>query len=140
MSDSSRPNDKPQPSGEQREVLTSLPRHRPQRLTARREANRASQAAKKPSAKPVGPTAASPSKAAKAPKPKVLRAKPVSPPPQRPAPKQGFDIDDPQLGRSVEPPNGSEILLSALRLSGSVAQGSISTGGRLLKGALRRLH
>jgi hypothetical protein len=141
MSNSAEGNDKPPSHGEPREVLSSLPRHRPQRLTARREATRKAQSARAPARKPSADAPKAPRKAASVSPAKAMAKKtqPVKLKAQKPAPKQGFEIDEAQLGTSIEPPDGTEMILSALKLGGSLAQSGLSRGGTLLKGALGRL-
>jgi hypothetical protein len=128
------------------EVLTSLPRHRPQRLTARRRATREATAAaptpaKRKTASPKGGVAA-PKANKKAPRTNVAasqekRARPTTVPSKR-APKQGFAAEE-TPGRSVQAPNGSEMLVSALALGGTLGRDGLVRGGRLLKGALARV-
>jgi hypothetical protein len=128
------------------EVLTSLPRHRPQRLTARRRATRAATAAaqtptkrKTASAKAAIATPKAPKKAPRkgvaAPQSKQVKPTTV---PSKLAPKQGFAAEE-ATGRSVQAPNGSEMLLSALALGGTLGRDGLARGGRLLKGALARV-
>ncbi|HEY1456971.1 MAG TPA: hypothetical protein VGF15_00505 [Solirubrobacteraceae bacterium] len=145
MSDPAKPKPKRPPEPPAREVLTSLPAHRPQRVTARRAATRnAPEPARTPSTAPGKPVQQRRAKPASAP------AKRTSPKPtsavrhaagieERVAPKQGFESDEIMPGVSVKPPSAPQMLGSALELTASVAQGALSRGGRLLLGALERL-
>jgi hypothetical protein len=55
-------------------------------------------------------------------------------------PRQGFEAEDAiEPGRSVQPPSGAELAASVAELLGELAQGSLATGGRLLRDALTRL-
>jgi hypothetical protein len=100
-------------------ILANLPRTRPQRSTARRDAAR--QAAKK--------TKASAGK----------RAKPTAKLLQNPAPRQGFEAESDPVNGPVQPPGGVDLLTSAAELAGELTKTGLSTGARLLKDALSRL-
>ena len=137
---------------QKREVLTRLPAHRPQRVTARRAATRkrAPSADTPPPGEPTG--AKNPKPAAKTAK-RATRATPkkravassagtarrVANPPPGPAPKQGFESEDVLAGVAVKPPSNSELLISTVELAVGAAQSTIARGGRLLAGALTRL-
>ena len=71
----------------------------------------------------------------------TARAKRTPPrPAEPPVPPQGFEAEEQiELGRSVQPPNGSELAVSLAELVGELAQTSLATGGRLLSDALKRL-
>lgn len=104
-------------------VMSSLPKTRPQRPSARRSAAR--------------------SKAAARPKPKPAAAKPATrktrPEPPR-APRQGFEAEsDVEPGKTVQPPGSAELAASVVELIGELAQSGLTSGGRLLKDALSRL-
>jgi hypothetical protein len=114
-------------------VLANLPRTRPQRPSARRDAARRLAAAKAtPTAAKATPTQASARKQATA---KRRPAKSAVKPLQDPAPRQGFD----SVSGPVQPPGGVELLASAAELAGELAKTGLSTGGRLLKDVLSRL-
>jgi hypothetical protein len=52
-------------------------------------------------------------------------------------PRQGFESEpEIQVGRSVRPPSGTELVASAAEIAGELAQAGLSAGGRVLKGAL----
>jgi hypothetical protein len=108
-------------------VLANLPRTRPQRPSARRDASRkAAQAKARPSTATQAKATSTKTKSA---------AKPL----QDPAPRQGFESESDSLSGPVQPPGGVELLASAAELAGELAQTGLSTGGRLLKDALSRL-
>jgi hypothetical protein len=135
------------------EVLTSLPRSRPQRRSSKRagtpageapavpteprEAKVAATAAResagakpKPSAKP---------KAAAKPKPKAApRPKATAAPRPRPTPAPAPPREEP-AARRVEPPTGADVLQSAVRAAGEIAQVGVTIGREAVKGVLRRL-
>jgi hypothetical protein len=112
-------------------VLANLPRTRPQRPSARRDAARRPAAAAK-----ATPTQAPARKQATA---KRRPAKSAVKPLQGPAPRQGFESESDSLSGPVQPPGGVELLASAAELAGELAKTGLSTGGRLLKDALSRL-
>jgi hypothetical protein len=126
-------------------VLANLPRTRPQRPSARRDAARRPAAAAK-----ATPTAAKPTPTAAKPTPtqaptrkqataKRRPAKSAVKPVQGPAPRQGFESESDSVSGPVQPPGGVELLASAAELAGELAKTGLSTGGRLLKDALSRL-
>jgi hypothetical protein len=129
-------------------VLANLPRTRPQRSSARRDAARRATKAKASSkastilaapGKPVK-TKAKPAKVAA-----VKRAQGTAKPSstakrlQDPAPRQGFETENDPLSGPVQPPGGVDLLASAAELAGELTKSGLSTGGRLLKDILARL-
>ena len=119
-------------------VLANLPRTRPQRPSARRDAARRPAAAAKatPTAAKPTPTQASARKQTTA---KRRPAKSAVKPLQDPAPRQGFESESDSVSGPVQPPGGVELLASAAELAGELAKTGLSTGGRLLKDVLSRL-
>jgi hypothetical protein len=138
-------------------VLANLPRTRPQRSSARRDAARSTTAAraKSPKAKPLPAPAAKakplPAPAAKAkplrtparkqaaPKKRPPQARVAAKPPTDPAPRQGFETESDPISGSVQPPGGADLFASAAELAGELTKSGLSTGGRLLKDVLARL-
>lgn len=145
-------------------MLSSLPSTRPQHPSARRAAARRTTAARSDgateaqsgqTAKPA--TRARPARADGTPaktRPTRANGTPTEPPaktrPGRvrrtprpaepPVPRQGFEAEEEiELGRSVQPPSGTELAVSVAELFGELAQVGLSTGERLLKDALTRL-
>ncbi len=129
-------------------ILAALPRTRPQRASARREAARASTATK---AKPARAAAAKrPARSEKqtpvttARKPTTSRkrgAKPIAKPPEPPAPKQGYEPEEEvELGATVHPPSGAELVESVADILGELAGSGLAAGGRLLKDAFSLLR
>ena len=131
----------------ERDVLSSLPRTRPQRRSAKRDGaaraggagapkrpakpratkatagtstprNAASKAAAKPASKPAG---GAPKRAASAPKPPPARPQPADPP------------------RSVEPPSRTDVLAGTVQAAGELVQAGLAVGGELVRAALSRL-
>jgi hypothetical protein len=150
------------PEGDVPGVLESLPSARPQRPSARRAAARLAAEAKpakaadapaktaasarvKPAPKtrttqgtktPVGPAPPLEAQPARPRRARRTRPTPVEPP----VPPQGFEAEEPiEPGRSVQPPSGSELAASVAGLFGELAQAGLSSGGRLVKDALKRL-
>ncbi len=139
-------------------VLANLPRTRPQRGSARREAARltateqtkpARRAIPETKAKPA-PKAATETRAKPAPKAQPLRkqttskkrpsrAKLTAKPVQDPAPRQGFETESDLLSGPVSPPGGTDLFASAAELAGELTKTGLSAGARLLKDALARL-
>lgn len=65
------------------------------------------------------------------------RAKPVEPL----APKQGYEPEDElELGKTVHPPSGVELVESVADIFGELANSSLAVGGRLLKDAFSLLR
>jgi hypothetical protein len=151
-------------------ILASLPRSRPQRASARRAAARTDTATKKATsaartvtttktnsaratttnkhiaretpavAEPVAakkPTARKPPAAKKAASSKRRTAKPAEPL----APKQGYEPEEElELGKSVSPPSGGELVESVADIIGELANSGLTAGGRLLKDAFSLLR
>jgi hypothetical protein len=115
-------------------VLANLPRTRPQRGSARRDAARLTAAGK--TTKPVRTAAPKPATAKKRPPRATKRAaKPL----QDPAPRQGFETESDPVSGPVSPPGGMDLFASAAELAGELTKTGLSTGGRLLKDVLGRL-
>ena len=105
--------------------MGSLPKTRPQRSSARRNAARGKTAAKA-EPKPSTPQTKTKPSAAKAELPR--------------APRQGFEAEsDVDASKPVQPPGGTELAASVVELIGELAQTGLTSGGRLLKDALSRL-
>ncbi|HEY5192746.1 MAG TPA: hypothetical protein VIJ39_02595 [Solirubrobacteraceae bacterium] len=146
-------------------ILAALPRARPQRASARRAAARSgaatktstvaktkpvrAAAVKKPIAvkKPAStkPASANPVSvkpaSAKSISTKRRAAKPRAKPVEPPVPKQGYEPEDElELGKTVHPPSGVELMESVADIVGELANSSIAAGGRLLKDAFSLLR
>jgi hypothetical protein len=165
MSDIKSPNGREDVSVPEGGILAALPRSRPQRASPRRAAARNSTGV---SAKATTPKAATPVNApAAAAKPSVKRpatarattkkaptkqkptssavkrraAKPVVKPVDPPAPKQGYEPEEEfELGATVNPPNGVELVESVADIVGELANSGLVAGGRLLKDAFSLLR
>lgn len=114
-------------------VLAALPRTRPQRASPRRAAARGK------AVKSETVSAERKTKAAR--KPRATK----KPPPKRatepPAPKQGYEPEDEiELGSTVNPPGGVELLESIGDILGELAGSGLAAGGRLVKDAFSILH
>jgi hypothetical protein len=121
------------PGDEKPDVLSSLPRTRPQRRSAKRDAPRkpaaAATAAKKP--RPAAKKAAPAAKRAPAkPRPKIEAAAPKIPP-------AGFAPPRDQQQRPA--PTGVELVGTAIQAAGELVQIGTAIGGQALKSALSRL-
>jgi hypothetical protein len=131
-----RPSDPPETAS----VLSSLPRTRPQRSTARRTA------ARKAMTTPGARAAAQPRKpkpARKAPAKPHTRSAPrraaAAAPDAEPVPMQGFESESDRARGPVHPPGAAELVASAAEVLGELAKSGLSTGERLLKDVLARL-
>ncbi len=142
-------------------VLSQLPRTRPQRPSARRDASRrAGQAggqlpddgagapkprrAKAPaSAKRTTPAKAK-TPAARAKAPQTVKATTSHAPrrakraAEQPVPRQGFESESDRARGPVRPPGGTELLTSAAEIVGELTKAGFSTGERLLRSLLPR--
>lgn len=141
-------------------VLAALPRARPQRASARRAAARSGAVTK---TKPTRTTTAKkPARAAAATKPTTGKKrasakaaartrqsvaakrripKPIAKPVEPPAPKQGYEPEEEvELGATVHPPSGAELVESMADIVGELAGSSLAAGGRLLKDAFSLLR
>lgn len=118
-------------------VMSSLPKTRPQRPSARRASARQAAAAQS-SATADGAPPAAPS--ARASRPKTARKKrPAAKAEPERAPRQGFEAESEiETGKAVAPPNGVELAASMVELLGELAQSGLRSGERLLRDALLR--
>jgi hypothetical protein len=131
-------------------VLAALPRTRPQRASSRRAAARprARSEMDKPASAPKRGAARTKAKAKKqttkkqpATAKKTVRQATVKrrssvPRPER-APKQGYEPEEEmELGNTVHPPSGGELIESIADIFGELAGAGATAGGRLLRDAL----
>jgi hypothetical protein len=127
-----------------RDVLSSLPRTRPQRRSSKRDGETASKGAAptKPAAKPKAKTApktragGSKSSSARATPRRVHTPKAAASPPPKPAPAPQPEAAAP---RSVEPPSRTDVLAGAVQAASELAQAGLAVGGELIRVALSRL-
>lgn len=148
-------------------VLAALPRTRPQRASARRAAARGKTAKSEtivsagaveqaPATKPIKKTK-SKAKAKPTAKPKQVSRRPTtgarggSPkrqsrpkttkPSEPPVPRQGYEPEEElELGNTVNPPSGVELLESLTDIVSELAGSSLTAGGRILKDAFSILR
>jgi hypothetical protein len=113
-------------------VLSNLPRTRPQRSSARREAERR---APKRTKSPIKQAPTSTKRASS----NAKRRRSTGSEPSDPAPRQGFESENDPLDGPVQPPGGVDLLASAAELAGELTKTGLSAGGRLLKDVLQRL-
>lgn len=122
-------------------VLAALPRTRPQRVSPRRAAAR-QQTGKAESGKTIKAKTvkAKPASAKAAPKAKAASASRRKPA-EAPAPKQGYEPEEEvELGKTVNPPSGVELVESVADIFGELANSSLAAGGRVLKDAFSLLR
>ena len=120
------------PEDQTPEVLTSLPKTRPQRRSAKREAARANGAAKKPAVRKTTAAARPKAKAAPKAKPKAAAGPKAAPRPK--LPPAGFA--SPQ-GDTPSAPSATELVGTAIQAAGELAQIGAAVGKQALKSALR---
>jgi hypothetical protein len=66
---------------------------------------------------------------------------PIAKPAEPPAPKQGYEPEEElELGKSVNPPSGAELVESVADIIGELANSGLTAGGRLLKDAFSLLR
>jgi hypothetical protein len=132
MSDPQNPNGQADPVPHEG-ILAALPHSRPQRASPRRAAARGK-------AQAVAPTANAKSAKPKARRAKATKAKP-SPKAEPPVPKQGYEPEEEiELGATVNPPSGTELVESVADLVGELANSGLAAGERLLKDAFSLLR
>lgn len=120
------------------EVLRSLPSRRPQRRSARRDAA-SKPAAAKPGARKATPASPKPKAKPSAPKAKAKAAASAGKPKGvRPSAATRAASSTPGE-RPAHPPQGVELLGTAVQAAGELAQLGLSLGTRALRGALERL-
>jgi hypothetical protein len=113
-------------------ILANLPRTRPQRSSARRDAARRAATVKTTPAR-------APKRKQTTTKKRPAQAKSTAKRIQDPVPRQGFESESDPVSGSVQPPGGIDLLTSAAELAGELTKTGLSTGGRLLKDFLTRL-
>lgn len=68
-------------------------------------------------------------------------ARPIAKPAEQAAPKQGYEPEEElELGKSVNPPSGAELVESVADIIGELANSGLTAGGRLLKDAFSLLR
>lgn len=134
-------------------VLAALPRTRPQRVSPRRAAARqrtskaesetTDSAPARRAPKTAGPPKTAPKATPSKAKTKATKAKAISAkkPAEAPAPKQGYEPEEEvELGKTVNPPSGVELVESVADIFGELANSSLAAGGRILKDAFSLLR
>ena len=124
-------------------MLTSLPRSRPVRRSAKRgERAPAAEPAKKPAAtrakQPASASAARAAKPAAPTGPAAPAAEPSRTPPRRKVPAAGYALPN---TRADEPPAsaGAELISTAIQAAGELAQIGLTVGRQTLQSMLDRL-
>jgi hypothetical protein len=118
-------------SGQGGDVMSSLPRTRPQRPSRRRATGRAGDAkAKRASRAAAKPAAAKGARAASArPKPEGVRPSSATRAASRPPPPK----------RPPSPPSGTDLVGTAVQAAGELAQLGLTLGTRALRDAVKRI-
>lgn len=87
------------------------------------------------------PTVRKPAAAKQAAPTKRRARKPTAKSVESPAPKQGYEPEEElELGKSVNPPSGAELVESVADIIGELANSGLTAGGRLLKDAFSLLR
>ncbi|HYM46420.1 MAG TPA: hypothetical protein VES65_09730 [Solirubrobacteraceae bacterium] len=121
-------------------VMTGLPRARPQRASARRAAARPGRRIGEGPSVLAGLPRARPQRAsARRAAARAARARDTPAPVEEPVPRQGFETEPDQLSGPVQPPGGAELAASAGELAAELAKAGIATSARLVKDLLSRL-
>jgi len=148
MSDADEPGGASPASGNDRGVISNLPRTRPQRASPRRAAAREAtprrtRSTRASSGSANGPAAADTSKPPKLPAQPRKRARTSARAPRRrasqAAPRQGFQSEAEAARTSIQPPGGGELLTAAVELVGELAKAGLTRGERALKDIAARL-
>jgi hypothetical protein len=129
-------------SGKGGDVMSSLPRTRPQRPSRRRASGRPSEAkAKRAPRAAAKPAAARASGARAKPSAKGARAASVRPKPQgvRPSAATRAASRPPPSNRPPSPPTGTDIVGTAVQAAGELAQLGLTLGTRALRDAVKRI-
>src|ERR1700677_2600473 len=101
-------------------ILANLPRTRPQRSSARRDAARRAAAVKTTPAR-------APKRKQTTTKKRPAQAKRTAKRIQDPVPRQGFESESDPVSGSVQPPGGIDLLASAAELAGELTKTRLST-------------
>jgi hypothetical protein len=120
-------------SGKGGDVMSSLPRTRPQRPSRRRASGRAGDAKAKP--------AAARPKAAAKPASRRSRAASARPKPQgvRPSAATSAASKPPPPKRPASPPSGTDLVGTAVQAAGELAQLGLTLGTRALRDVVKRV-
>ena len=122
----------PSSDGDEREVFAGLPNARPQRRSAKRDRPARGAAGRASAAPKTKPAAAKPKAKPAAAKPKRAAAQPK---PAEKVPPAGYATP----AADDDAPKGAELVGTAVRAAGELAQIGIAVGGRALKSAIERL-
>lgn len=120
-----------------REVLTSLPRARPVRRSAKRGARPAAEAAASPPTASAAAAARKPPRAAPQPKQQPATDRAAPPPPRRTVPPAGYaapatDGDERRAG-------SADVVATAVQAAGELAQIGFAVGRQALRSLLDRV-
>jgi len=128
-------------SGRGGDVMSSLPRTRPQRPSRRRASaggdgpKRAPRAAAKPGARAKAPGARA-KPAAKTPRAASARRKPAG---VRPSAATSAASTQPSPNRPPSPPSGTDLVGTAVQAAGELAQLGLTLGTKALRDAVKRI-
>ncbi len=127
-------------SGQGGDVMSSLPRTRPQRPSRRRASGRAGDA-KRPPRAAAKPAAAKASGARAKPSAKGARAASARPKPEgvRPSAATRAASRPPPPKRPPSPPSGTDLVGTAVQAAGELAQLGLTLGTRALRDAVKRI-
>ena len=128
-------------SGEGRDVMSSLPRTRPQRPSRRRASGRSGDAKAKRAPRAAAKPAAARPKAAAKPASRGSRAAAARPKPQgvRPSAATRAASKPPPPNRPPSPPSGTDLVGTAVQAAGELAQLGLTLGTRALRDVVKRV-
>ena len=129
-------------SGKGGDVMSSLPRTRPQRPSRRRASGQAGDNKAKPTASAAAkPAATKASRARAKPSAKARRAASARPKPQgvRPSAATQAASSPPPPKRPPSPPTGTDLVGTAVQAAGELAQLGLTLGTRALRDAVKRI-
>jgi hypothetical protein len=129
-------------SGKGGDVMSSLPRTRPQRASRRRASGRAADTQAKRTPRAAAKPAAGKASGARAkPSAKGARAASARPKPEgvRPSAATRAASTPPPLKRPPSPPSGTDLVGTAVQAAGELAQLGLTLGTRALRDAVKRI-
>jgi hypothetical protein len=128
-------------SGKGGDVMSSLPRTRPQRPSRRRASGRAGDTKAKPTPSAAAkPAATKASRARAKPSAKARRAASARPKPQGVRPSAATQAaSKPPPKRPPSPPSGTDLVGTAVQAAGELAQLGLTLGTRALRDAVKRI-
>ena len=130
------------PGANEQGVFANLPRTRPQRDSPRRAAARKRDGSPPAARAKAARTRTRMSQATAKPAQATAKRRPAAAAGARsrqtPAPRQGFESENDQGSRSLQPPGAADLFVSAAELVTELAKGGLSRGERLVRDLISR--